>query len=64
MNGFIAAPLPTCHPSPSLGRRLSPARPQLLRLREILVLHLSTGELMSSLKPVKLITQGGFAQYR
>ena len=57
-------PPPQSHPSPSPGHRLSPARPQLLRLRETLVLHLSMGELMSSLKPVKLITQGGFAQYR
>ena len=56
---------PSSHLSPSPGHRLSQAKPQLLRLREVLVLHLSTGtgELISSLKPVKLITQWGFAPY-
>lgn len=53
-----------CPPSsPSPSNRLSQAKPQPLRLREAPVLSLGMNELTSSLRPVKLITQGGFAQH-
>lgn len=61
MNEWTDWGLPPADPSPS--HSLSQAKPQLLRLSEAPVLSLGMNELTSSLRPVKLITQGGFAQY-
>lgn len=59
MNGLKVVP----HPSPSPSHSLSQAKPQLLKQREALVLPLGMGELMPSLRPVRLVNQKGFAQY-
>lgn len=56
MNALAVDPPPL---SPSLQPQLSEAKPQMLRLREAPVPQLGTGELISSLRPVKPITQWG-----